>query len=52
MFPTRIKGQIMLTEKNRRKSMRVTTSQYETSGKNNTHLLGHNLPAGGKIHWN
>ena len=24
--------------------MRVTTSQYETSGKNNAHLLSHNLP--------
>ena len=23
--------------------MRVTTSQYETSGKNNAHLLSHNL---------
>ena len=25
--------------------MRVTTSQYQTSGKNNAHLLSHNLPA-------
>ena len=24
--------------------MRVTTSQYETNGKNNAHLLSHNLP--------
>ena len=24
--------------------MRVTTSQYETSGKNNAHLLSQNLP--------
>ena len=24
--------------------MRVTTSQHETSGKNNVHLLSHNLP--------
>ena len=24
--------------------MRVTTSQYETSGKNNAHFLSHNLP--------
>ena len=24
--------------------MRVTTSQYETSGKNNAHLLSHHLP--------
>ena len=32
--------------------MRVTTSQYETSGKNNAHLLSHDLPAGEKIHWN
>ena len=28
--------------------MRVTTSQYETSAKNNAHLLSHNLPAGEK----
>ena len=28
--------------------MRVKTSQYETSGKNNAHLLSHNLPAGEK----
>ena len=28
--------------------MRVTTSQYERSGKNNAHLLSHNLPAGKK----
>ena len=41
-----------LPEINRRKSMRVTASQYETSGKNNAHLLSHNLPAGEKIHWN
>ena len=27
-------------------NMRVMTSQYETSGKNNTHLLSHNVPAG------
>ena len=33
-------------------NMRVTTSQYETSGKNRAHLLSHNLPAGEKIHWN
>ena len=33
-------------------NMRVTTSQYETSGKNNAHLLSHNLPVGEKIHWN
>ena len=29
--------------------MRVTTSQYETSGKNNADLLSHNLPAGKKF---
>ena len=29
-------------------NMRVTTSQYETSGKNNAHLLSCNLPAGEK----
>ena len=29
-------------------NMRVTTSQYERSGKNNAHLLSHNLPAGKK----
>ena len=29
--------------------MRVTTSQYETSGKNNADLLTHNLPAGKKF---
>ena len=28
--------------------MRVTISQYETSGKNDAHLLSHNLPAGEK----
>ena len=28
--------------------MRVSTSQYETSGKNNADLLSHNLPAGKK----
>ena len=32
--------------------MRVTTSQYETRGKNNADLLSHNLPAEKKIHWN
>ena len=34
--------------------MRVTTSQYERSGKNNAHLLSHNLPAGknNSLHWN
>ena len=29
--------------------MRVTTSQYETRGKNNADLLSHNLPAGKKF---
>ena len=35
-------------------NMRVTTSQYERSGKNNAHLLSHNLPAGknNSLHWN
>ena len=28
--------------------MPVSTSQYETSGKNNADLLSHNLPAGKK----
>ena len=37
---------------NRRKSMRVTTSQYETSGKNISLFLSYNLPAGEKIHRN
>ena len=32
--------------------MRVTTSQYETSGKNNADLLSHNLAAEKQIHWN
>ena len=31
--------------------MRVTTSQYKTSGKNNAHLLNHNLPAGERAFW-
>ena len=31
-------------KKNPRKSMRVTTSQSVTSGKNNAHFLSHNLP--------
>ena len=37
-MPTRNK------KKNPRKSMRVTTSQSVTSGKNNAHFLSHNLP--------
>ena len=47
-----LKGESCRPEKNRRRSMRVTTSQYEISGKNKAHLLGHNLPAEKKIHWN
>ena len=39
-MPTRNKLQKM--------NMRVTTSQYQTSGKNNAHLLSRNLPAGEK----
>ena len=31
-------------KKTPRKSMRVTTSQSVTSGKNNAHFLSHNLP--------
>ena len=38
LMPTRNK------KKNPRKSMRVTTSQSVTSGKNNAHFLSHNLP--------
>ena len=53
MLSIRIRGQIMQTRKKQQKiNMCVTTSQYETSGKNNAHLLSHNLPAGEKIHWN
>ena len=53
MLSTRIGGQIMQTRNKLQKiNMRVTTSQYETSGKNNAHLLSHYLPAGEKIHWN
>ena len=33
-------------------NMRVTTFRYETSGKNNAHLLSHDLPTGEKINWN
>ena len=47
MLSTRIRGKIMPTRNKPQKiSVRVTTSQYETSGKNNTHLLSRNLPAG------
>ena len=53
MLSTRIGGQIMQTRNKLQKiNMRVTTSQYETSGKNNAHLLSHNLPAREKTHWN
>ena len=37
---------------NRRKSMHVTTSQYETSCKNISLFLSYNLLAGEKIHRN
>ena len=33
-------------------NMRITTFRYETSGKNNAHLLSHDLPTGEKINWN
>ena len=33
-------------------NMRVTTFRYETSRKNNAHLLSHDLPTGEKINWN
>ena len=46
MLSTRIRGRIMPTrDKPQKINMRVTTSQYETSGKNNAHLLSRNLPA-------
>ena len=51
MLSTRIRRQIMQTRNKPQKiNMRVTTSQYETSGKNNAHLLSHNLPAREKTH--
>ena len=34
------------------RSLEQATSQYETGGKNNAHLLSHNLPAREKIHLN
>ena len=37
MLSTRIKGKIMPTSNKLQKIMRVTTSQYETSSKNNVH---------------
>ena len=54
MLSTRMRGQIIPTRNELQKinSQRVTTSQYETEGKNNAHLLSHNLPARKKIHWN
>ena len=54
MLSTHIRGQIMQTRNKTQKliNMRVTTSQYETSSKNNAHLFSHNLPHGEKIHWN
>ena len=45
-------GESCRSEINRRKSMLVTTSWYETSGKNNSHLLSHNQPAVEKINRN
>ena len=46
MLSTRMRGQIIPTRNELQKinSQRVTTSQYETEGKNNAHLLSHNLP--------
>ena len=44
MVLTRIRGKIMLTRnKPQNINMPVTTSQYETRGKNNTHLVRRNL---------
>ena len=54
MLSTRFRGQIIPTRSELQKinMRRVTTSQYETGGKNNAYLLSHNLPAGEKIHLN
>ena len=54
MLSTSMRGQIIPTRNELQKinTQRVTTSQYETGGKNNAHLLTHNLPAREKIHWN
>ena len=53
MLSTRINGKIMPTRSKPQKiNMRVTTSKYETRGKNNAHLLSCNLPAGENDHWN
>ena len=44
MVSTRIRGKIMPTRNKPQKiNMRVTTSQYKTRGKNNTHLVSRNL---------
>ena len=45
MLSTHIKGKIMPTGNKLQKiNIRVTTSQYETRGKNNAHLLSRNQP--------
>ena len=50
MLSTRIKGKIMPTSNKLEKiNIRVTTSRYETSGKNNAHLLSCNRPTREKI---
>ena len=46
MLSIRIREKIMPTRNKPQKiNMRVTTSQYEKSSKNNAHLLSRNLPA-------
>ena len=53
IFLTRFRGQILPTRNKLQKiNMCVTTSRYETSSKNDAHLLSHNLPSGEKINWN
>ena len=52
MLSTRIKGKVMPTSNKLQKiNMHVTTSQYETSSKNNVHLLSRNQPTREKNHW-
>ena len=46
MLSIRIREKIMPARNKPQKiNMRVTTSQYEKSSKNNAHLLSRNLPA-------
>ena len=54
MLSTRIRGKIIPTINKLQKinMRRVTTSQYETGGKNKAHLFSHKLPTREKIHWN